>query len=341
VTDASAWRAPDITSLDALDLDRAHVAELEAAARRLVARGAAALRALPHLTAADFPLPTLAPRLAALRGELLDGRGFALVRGLPVARYSPIERAAIFLGIGAHFGRARSQNAAGDVLGHVRDLGLSSADPNVRVYQTNERQTFHTDSCDVVALLCVNEAKSGGDSLLVSAAAIADELGRARPDLLARLTLPMAHDRRGEVPAGQAPFFLLPVLSQFAGNLTVFYQRQYIDSAQRFPDAPRLTADDVAALDAFDALANDPRFHIRMRLRPGDIQLVHNHALLHDRTAFEDFPEPSRRRHLLRLWLACAGARPLPPAFAARYGSVTIGDRGGVIVPGAVLHVDP
>jgi hypothetical protein len=327
------WRAADAVVVDRLDA--AEVAELEAAAAPHVSRGDAVAAGLAHLSAERFPLPTLGPRMVALRRELLAGRGFALLRGLPVHRYSMLQTATIFLGLGAHLGRPRQQNAAGHLLGHVCDLGRTSADPSVRIYQTRERQTFHTDSCDVVGLLCLREARSGGDSLLVSAGAIYNEMRGSTPELLARLLRPMAHDRRGEVPAGMGPFFLLPVYSWFEGELSVFYQRQYIGSAQRFADAPRLTTEDVAALDRFDALANDPALHVRMRLEPGDIQLVHNHTLLHDRTAFEDWPEPTRRRHLLRLWLACPGARPLPPAFAARYGSVAVGDRGGVVVPGA------
>jgi hypothetical protein len=250
-----------------------------------------------------------------------------------------IECAALFMGIGTHLGHARSQNAKGHVLGHVRDLGLSSSDANVRIYQTRERQTFHTDSCDVVGLLCVREAKSGGDSLLVSALTIFNEMRSARPDLLARLLRPMAHDRRGEVPAGQKPYFMVPVFSRYAGELTVFYQRQYFDSAQRFDDAPRLTAEDAEALDFFDALANDPRLNMTMRLAPGDLQFVHNHVMLHDRTGFEDHEDPAQRRHLLRLWLAAPGARELPPAFAARYGTITVGDRGGIVVPGTRFTV--
>lgn len=344
----AAWLGPEMAARDDWyrRLDDEEIAQIEAAMHALLSRGQA-LSALTGLSADDFPLPTLGPRLAALRAQLLHGRGFALLRGLPVARYTPLQQAAIFLGIGAHLGRARSQNAAGHVLGHVCDLGLSSSDPNVRIYQTHERQTFHTDSCDVVGLLCLREARSGGDSLLVSALTIFNELRRTRPELLARLLQPMAHDRRGEVPAGQQPFFMVPVFSwlpEQAGDrgddgLTVFYQRQYFDSAQRFAQAPRLTACDVEALDAFDALANDARLNMTMRLAPGDMQFVHNHVLLHDRTAFEDHADRGQRRHLLRLWLACPGARVLPPAFAARYGSLTVGDRGGIAVPGAQLTV--
>jgi hypothetical protein len=328
------WLGPEMARRDdwIVALSDEDVAELEAAARPHVKNGEEGAADLAGLTASSFPLPRLGPVLADLRRRLLEGPGFALLRRLPVERYTDLERAAIFLGIGAHLGRARSQNAKGHLLGHVCDLGLSSADPNVRIYQTRERQTFHTDSCDVVGLLCLREARRGGDSQLVSALAIFEELRRTRPDLLSRLLLPMPHDRRGEVPAGERPWFEIPVFSWYDGHLTVFYQRQYFDSAQRFPEAPRLTPLDIEALDAFDRLANDPRFVLTMRLAPGDLQLVHNHALLHDRTAFEN--DPASPRHLLRLWLACEGARELPPAFAARYGSLRVGDRGGIDVPG-------
>ncbi|HEX2890084.1 TauD/TfdA family dioxygenase [Vineibacter terrae] len=311
-------------------LSDADIAEVEAAMAPLVARAADIAR----ITRADFPLPNLGPRLAAALAALLHGRGFVVLRGLPVGRYSPREAATAFFGIGAHLGNARSQNAKGHVLGHVRDLGLSSRDPSVRIYQTNERQTYHTDSCDVVGLLCLKTAKSGGLSTLVSSSTIFNEMRLKRPDLLALLFQPIATDRRGEVPAGMKPYFEIPVFSWHEGHLSAIYQRQYIDSAQRLDGAPRLTPQLIAALDLFDTLANDPALNLHMEFRPGDMQFVHNHTLLHDRTGFEDWEEPERRRHLLRLWLACPGARPLPAVFAQRYGSVTVGDRGGIIVPG-------
>jgi hypothetical protein len=285
---------------------------------------------LTALTREQFALPRLGPRLQRLRDELLDGRGFALLRGVPVAQWGRRRSAVAFYGLGAHLGRALSQNAQGHVLGHVRDLGLSSDDPNVRIYQTHERQTFHTDSADIVGLLCLQTARQGGLSALVSSSALYNELRARRPNLAARLFEPLATDRRGEVPPGAKPYFLIPVFNWFAGRLSAIYQRQYIDSAQRFEDAPRLHPQQREALDLLDALTNDPALHFTMALEIGDIQFVHNHVLLHDRTAFQDWPEPSRRRHLLRLWLAPEGARPLPPVFAQRYGSVTPGSRGGV-----------
>lgn len=333
-TGPAAWYGPAMAEDPCwiIPLTPAEIAEVEATTRRLAATEAD----IAAITVADFPLPGLAPRLAAIRDDLLHGRGFALLRGLPVERWSMRESAAAFFGIGAHIGHARSQNAKGHVLGHVKDMGLSSKDPNVRIYQTAERQTYHTDSCDVVGLLCLKTAKRGGLSTLVSSSTIFNEIRRRRPDLLPLLFGPIATDRRGEVPAGMKPWFEIPVFSWHEGHLTALYQRQYIDSAQRFPEAPRLTPAHVEALDLFDDLANDPALNLHMAFRPGDVQLVHNHTLLHDRTGFEDFSEPERRRHLLRLWLAVPGARPLPAIFAERYGSVTIGDRGGIIVPGAV-----
>ncbi len=338
----SAWYGPELAARQTWlePLTATEIAEIERATKVL----AATAIEIPDIRASDFPLPTLAPRLQRLLAEVLDGRGFALLRGLPVAGWTPREAAIAFFGLGAHLGGARPQNAQGHVLSHVKDLGRSSDDPNARIYQTRERQTYHTDSCDVVALLCLHPAKAGGLSSLVSSVTIFNEMRRRRPDLLHVLLAPIETDRRGEVPAGARPYFSIPVFNWHAGLLSAIYQRQYIESARRFAEVPPLTAPQVEALDLFDALANDPALHLCMELRPGDVQLVHNHTLLHDRTAFEDWPEAERKRHLLRLWLAPLAARPLSPVFAQRYGTVTPGARGGVLVQGrklcAPLEVD-
>jgi len=337
VQDASAWYGPALHASSAWlqTLHDSEVAEIEAASRTLLERGIDLAQVQPS----DFPLPTLAPRVARLLGELLEGRGFVLLRGLPVSRWPRALSAAAFLGLGCHLGPMRPQNSAGHLLGHVRDVGLSATDPNVRIYQTHERQTFHTDSCDIVGLLCLQTARSGGLSALVSSTTMYNEMQRRRPELAALLFEPLATDRRGEVPPGAKPWFEIPVFNWFAGRLSTIYQRQYIDSAQRFAEAPRLTAQRIEALDLFDALANDPALMMTMALQPGDMQFVHNHVLLHDRTAFDDWPEPERRRHLLRLWLAPAAARELPPVYAQRYGNVEPGRRGGIALPTSAWNV--
>lgn len=308
----------------------AEIAEIEDAGQRLAARPID----WQTLRREDFPLPTLERRLAGTLDEVLEGRGFVLLRGLPVDRWDRRLAAIAFLGLGLHWGNLRSQNRQGHLLGHVKDMGLTSQDPNVRIYQTKERQNFHTDSCDVVGLLCLHPARSGGLSSLVSSVTLFNEMRQRRPDLARVLFEPIETDRRGEVPTGQKPYFRIPVFNWHAGFLSAVYQRAYIESARRFPDVPPLTPAQTEALDLFDTLANDPAFHFCMELQAGDIQLVHNHTLLHDRTAFEDWPGPERKRHLLRLWLAPEKARPLPPVFAERYGSIIPGQRGGIVVPG-------
>jgi hypothetical protein len=336
ITGPSVWRGEDLRRSDAWihTFSASELSELHRALARVHARALT----LPEIGRDDFPLPMLGPRLEALRHELLHGRGFVLLRGLPMERYAVEDAAAIYWGIGAWFGRPRSQNAKGHLLGHVRDVGYDLNDPNVRTYQTTKRQYYHTDSVDLVALLCVRKAKSGGLSSLVSSVTAYNEMLRRRPDLLPTLFEPFHVDRRGEVPPGMGPWFSLPIFNWHTGVLTTIYVRRYIESAQRFPEVPRLTARQIEALDALDAVLEDPSVHLEMAFEPGDIQLVHNHQVLHDRTEFEDWPDPSRKRHLLRLWLCPPDGRPLPPAFAARYGTITIGDRGGILVDGAKPH---
>ena len=315
-------------------LSDAEVAEIENAATAFIDSG----RPLGLITRDLFPLPRFGVWLENLRENLIRGIGFQLITGLPVENYTGDMRATIFCGIGSHIGRARSQNAAGHLLGHVRDVGADINDPNTRIYQTTSRQSFHTDSCDVVGLLCIREAMSGGDSMLASSVTAYNEILKRRPDLAPYLFLPVATDRRGEVPENEDPFFTIPVYSWHRNFLTCIYQRNYIESARRFETAPRLSAQQVDALDLLDDIVNEPAMHLRMRLQPGDMQFVYNHSLLHDRTGFTDWPEAEKRRHLLRLWLAVPEDRPLPAVFAQRYGSVDIGDRGGVITSETVLH---
>lgn len=334
----SAWQGAEMKAhpdrwLRTLTADE--IAELEGAAEAYLAR----TKEIADISKESFPLPHFGAHLQELKTTLLTGRGFEVIRGLPVEKYGQAFAATIFCGVGAHLGSARSQNAAGHILGHVRDTGADAKNPNTRIYQTSERQTFHTDSSDVVGLLCIREAMEGGDSLLVSTSAIYNEMFARRPDLAALLFDPIATDRRGEVPEGEKPYLEIPVLNWHAGFLTGFYQRQYIDSAQRFPDAMRLTPAHVEALDLFDTLANDPALHFGMRLQPGDMQFVYNHGLLHDRTGFRDWPEAGQKRHLLRLWLSMDGDRPLPNCFKQRYGSIEIGNRGGIITKGTRLNV--
>ena len=336
ITGPAAWLGTDIAERSCewiVHLSDADVADLERAADHYLTLD----RDVGEITAEAFPLETFGSHLSELKDELLHGIGFEVIRGLPIESYDQLYAATVFCGIGAHIGSARSQNAQGHILGHVRDTGATSKNPKTRIYQTAERQSFHTDSADIVGLLCLQGAREGGESLLVSALSIYNRMMSERPDLLERLFDPVATDRRGEVPEGAKPYMEIPVFNWHDGHLTVFYQRQYIESAQRFKGAMRLSDAHIEALDMLDNLANDPDMHVRMRLQRGDLQFVYNHSQLHDRTDFVDWPEPERRRHLMRLWLSPMGDRELPDCFTQRYGSIEIGDRGGIITDSTVL----
>ena len=219
VSGPAVWFGPDMAAREAdwtYVLTASDVAEIEAAMASVLAKGLdiAAIRR------GDFPLPTLGPKLERLRDEVLGGRGFVRVRGMPVEHRPIRDNAAAYWGIGTWFGSARSQNARGHLLGHVYDLGGSSAkDPNTRSYATAERQNFHIDRCDVVALLCLRRAKSGGLSTIVSSMAVHNVMAEQRPDLLERLYRPLPVDRRGEVPEGKGPFYEAPVFNEHAGQL--------------------------------------------------------------------------------------------------------------------------
>jgi len=334
----AAWYGRDLikaTDRWIVQLSSAEIIELEAAAKRYLDSGSD----LSTLSAADFHLPTLSSRILNLRDTLLHGIGFALWRGLPVHQYDAEFVAAIYVGIGAHLGQARSQNAKGHLLGHVKDTGQNLEDPDVRIYQTTRRQTFHTDSTDVVGLLCLADAQHGGESLLASSLTVYNEMRQRYQSLTDRLFEPVATDRRGEIPSGQKPWFEIPVLNWHQGYLTALYQRIYINSAARFSEAIPLGEQHREALDRWDELMNDPGIHLSMHLEPGDMQFVYNHHLMHDRTAFSDWESLHKRRHLLRLWLSIPGDRPLPPVFSQRYGSIEIGNRGGILTTASNLHV--
>jgi hypothetical protein len=339
ITGPSAWVGADMKKREAewtFRFSADQLAELEAATAAVRARGLD----LAAITRADFPLPTLGPVLDRLRGEVVNGRGFVLLRGLPVENRPVEESATLYWGLGSYFGSARSQNHKGHLLGHVYDLGvgLSETNPNLRSYQTAERQRFHIDRADLVALLCLKRAKSGGGSAIVSSMTLHNVMAERRPDLLERLYQPFPTDRRGEIPEGKAPFYEAPVFNAHDGHVSVLYSRLHIGSSQRFPEARQLAPEDWEALDMFGDLAGDPELRLDMNFMPGDVQILHNHTILHARGAYEDWPEVERKRHLLRLWLCPPDARPLPPVFAEVYGQIAVGDRGGIICPGTKLH---
>ncbi len=270
--------------------------------------------------AADFPLESMARRLALVRKEVEDGSGVMLIRGLPVDDYGLEGTRLVYWGIGAHLGTALAQNPRGDLLAEVRNAGGNQyTDPKARGYHTANRLPFHNDQSDMVGLLCYRRAKSGGLSFIASAAAVHNQILADRPDLLRVLYQPYYCDVRGEEPPGRRPYYIEPRFSVHKGRLFTQHGRTYIDSAQRFPEVPRLTAEQDEAMKLVDSLCGSDRFRLDMDFRRGDIQFLNNRVVLHSRTDFEDYEDPDLKRLLLRLWLRTPGYAELPAYFAPRF----------------------
>ena len=233
---------------------------------------------------------------------LTNGPGFVRLRRFPIDALTEAEVAHAYLGLGALLGRPVGQDRDANLITHIRDERVTSA-PGVRKYRTNLRQDFHSDGSDLVGLLCLHPAKTGGESKIVSAHAVYNEMLRRAPHLVDVMYQPMPWDRNEEQSPGQAPFFELAPINDINGKPRIFFVAWYIRDSQRHPDAPRLTDDQRAALALAERIANDPAFHIEMRFQPGDVQLLNNGTVLHSREEYTDEDDPAHRRHLLRLWL--------------------------------------
>ncbi len=277
----------------------------------------------------DFNLPTLSARMRQLARELDQGRGFWVLRGLPVDKMSERDAALAYWGLGLHMGTPVSQNARGHLLGHVIDEGVDIRNHSVRGYQTSGRLPYHTDSSDVVGLLCLLPAKQGGASSIASSTSIWNELLQRRQDLAHLWFEPWYFDRRNEQQPGKAPWFVSPLATWDGEHLSIRYVRPFLESATRHDDVPELSPERVAFLDLIDEILAEPGFALQTDFRPGDMQFLSNYAIVHARTAYEDYDDPARKRHLLRLWLSMQDAREIPSDFG-RGHQTGGGGRGGI-----------
>ena len=295
---AAAWRG-DALGPDAWTrrLAAADVAEIETALAAAESTG----KPLEAWTRGDFPLPGLAPRFEAWRRELRTGRGFLLLRGVPVERLGRARSERCFWALGLHLGVPGAQNPAGDLLGHVEDTGDDETDPQVRLYRTSADIAYHCDAADVVGLLCLGRGLRGGASRIASSVTVWNELFRTRRELAERLFEPMRLDLRNEERPGMPGFIEVVPCRHAAGALRTFYHSDYFRSVDRHADAA-LSELERDLLDAYDEIAETPGLYLDMDLEPGDVQLVSNHTIVHARTGYED--GPGARRHLLRLWLS-------------------------------------
>jgi hypothetical protein len=329
---AAAWTGKTLGDW-AVALTTAEIAEIEAALAGLGDRD------IPGIAAAHFPLPCTAPRLRALAEDVESGAGLVRLTGLDPARYTPRDLKRLFWGLMCHIGTPLPQNTTGEVLGEVKDetgTGEARADGSAR---NRSRSTsplrFHTDKCDLLALLCASNGIAGGVSRIVSTIAIHDEMARRRPDLLAVLYQDFWRarpaDEEGEGMASRP--FPMPVFARGpSGAFTCQYSRTYVEMAERQPGVPPLTRAQVEAMDLLAALADE--LCVEAPFEAGQIQVMNQHVTLHGRTAYADDAAAGARRNLLRLWLSSPLSRALPAGHAGQWGSTEAGALRGGAMPG-------
>ena len=307
----AAWRGPDFEHDHSWihRLSPETIAVLDAGLAHLASLG----KRFPDFSKDDFPIHALSADLARCADELENGRGFLLLRGLPVERYTEDELNAVYYGLGLHMGTPVRQNPRGELLGTVMNVG-DVTKKTTRVYETNLYLPYHSDPSDVVGLLCVRKAMQGGLSSLVSVAAIHNEILARRPEFLGLFYRPMYFEHLCEPRPSLSPIF-----SHHKGKLSCRYLRQYLELGHEIMEQP-LSRVEIAALDLFDEVMHDPSMRLDMMLEPGDIQFANNYAVLHSRTSFEDDPDFGQRRKMIRLWLKMANARELAPEFPGRNG---------------------
>jgi hypothetical protein len=255
--------------------------EIEAAMLSVFRSGAP----LEQIGREQFPLPSLEEPFARIRDDLSGGRGFVLLRGLHLRRYTIEEARLIYWGLGAHVGQAVSQNGDGEVIGNIRVVEAVQDDRHKRGYMKPNRAGYHTDTCDVVGLMCWRKAKRGGESFLASAMTVHNLMLEERPDLLEELYEPYCHDIKNEEQPGRPPYYKLPVFSWMDRLVSTRYSRSRIFSGQRFEEVPRLTDKQIEAFDYLDQVVAREGVYLSMDFQVGDIQLVNNYVCIHARLA--------------------------------------------------------
>ncbi|HEY2215383.1 MAG TPA: TauD/TfdA family dioxygenase [Acidimicrobiales bacterium] len=313
---AAEWRAADVADPESwtLRLTNEDRAELDAALKAAKATSTDPL----NLGRDDFPLDRLTRKLDQVVDVLLNGRGFMRISALDADRYSDDDLTLLYWGIGLHLGEPWAQNQHGHVLGDVTDQGKTIADPTVRGNELGGiALDYHTDGSDLVGLLCLRTARTGGLSCVANAVAIHNHMVRQSPELAAALYEELPYDTRGEQPSGARAFYLVPGFTAHAERLFVRFIPQYILASQRHPDAPRLSETAREAISTAVGLANDPDFNVYMDLQPGEMQFINNYHVLHGRTAYEDDVANGYKRHLKRLWLATYALTDRPAHFQA------------------------
>lgn len=329
VESPAAWRGSEISQRSDWEhvLTTAQVAEVDAALQEVNRRGLA----MEDITPGDFVLPELGSRLAQAQHDLENGTGAFFLRGWPVESYSVEDNTRAYWGMACHLGTPVSQSAKGEKVFSVRNAGFKKGDPRARGPNTSNKLHFHCDRCDVLGFLCINRAKEGGESLLVSSITVHNEILERRPDLLEQLYQPWYYKTHNVDLANPEPWCRQPIFAIQDDRFVGYVLRVLIDRAYELPELPDMTPLQREALDFLDDVCAEPDLNYRFYQEAGDILFVNNFVAFHSRTAFEDHEEEERKRLIQRIWLAVPNSRALPPSFAGAFGATAAGAiRGGI-----------
>lgn len=307
----SAWRAADIRSEDyRVRLDGPCLDEI----RRVVDE--IRLHPLPTIlrSPADFDMTHCHAAMAKARRILKGGVRFAVVDRLPVEDMSKPEAETVYWLLSSMVARPVAQKLDGTMIYDVHDTGAQALPGSgIRPDKTNIEIRFHIDNAynqtppEIVGLLCLKTAKSGGVSRVLSFHTVHNTLHERHPELLPRLYRPFWFDRQKEFFPGQTETFAAPVFED-GEELRSRFSHHQIKGGYALRGEP-LDNEGAAAVAATLEIFEEPGVAIDFEFAPGEIQFVDNRTLGHSRTEFEDWPEPEHRRHLVRLWLRDHGRR--------------------------------
>jgi len=329
VTDPAAWTPESLGDVEewSYHLTKADVAELMTATESVRRNGIA----VESVNRDNFRLGSLADVLEGMRDELANGLGIVTMRDFPIEKLDRLGTCIAYFGLGAYLGNPISQNMKGHSLGHVTDLGGDYSDPKTRGYTTSAELPFHTDPSDYVGLLCLGTAKSGGESRVSSSVSVYNRMLAQRPDLVEALLGDFYRSRVGETNPGQDPWYRRPIVLFTNGYFSANGSGSTISKAQKLPGVPPLTETQKEAIAMYNRIAEE--LAIDIPFKPGDVQFLNNHVCLHSRYHYEDWPDATRKRHLLRLWLSDPKGRPVPQEQRDSYAGK------GIVPAGVKLNV--
>ena len=308
-SDRLCWLAPEIGADD-------YLIEIPAAARAEIAALARYVEDNPlpvlYRRLEDFALPACRAMMAGLKRILDDGVGFAVLDRLPMDDFDIDTLVQVYWLLGQSIGRPVAQKWDGQMIYHVTDTG-AAYEYGTRGSYTSVELVFHTDNAfarmvpDYVGLLCHNPAKQGGVSRFCSLYSVHQRMLELYPEQLVRLYQPMLFDRQKEHREGDAPVCYAPYFSWrnnrlFARANSSLVRKGYQVAGESMDDAL------AAALDAIDEVCAAEDLWYEAPLERGQIQYLNNHEVGHYRSAFEDYDDPERKRHLYRLWHREAGS---------------------------------